>query len=262
MVDGRRALQLAAGAGDPEARLGARLAEIMGREFAANALTVRAERDGVRLLGFAGLPTASHRTARFQYLFVNRRPVQDRLLKSALRAAYGDLLFHDRQPMAALFLELEPERVDVNVHPAKAEVRFREPGAVRGLVIGALRAGPAGGRRPDLDHAGRGGARRLPAGGRPALGPRPGGQRRPSRAGPRRDRDAVPGAGRRRAARARAARGARRRRRRTRGRRLRAASARRRPGPAARRLHPRPDRPTAWSWSTSTPPTSAWSTSA
>ncbi len=148
MADGRRALQLAAVAGDPEARLGARLGQIMGPEFAANALTVRAERDGVRLLGFAGLPTASHRTARYQYLFVNRRPVQDRLLRSALRAAYGDLLFHDRQPMAALFLELEPERVDVNVHPAKAEVRFREPGAVRGLVIGALRQAllAAGGR--------------------------------------------------------------------------------------------------------------------
>jgi DNA mismatch repair protein MutL len=117
-LDGRRALQLTAGAGDLEARLGDRLAQIMGREFAANALTVRAERDGVRLLGFAGLPTASHRTARFQHLFVNGRPVQDRLLKSALRAAYGDLLFHDRQPMAVLFLELEPEDVDVNVHPA------------------------------------------------------------------------------------------------------------------------------------------------
>jgi DNA mismatch repair protein MutL len=144
VVDGRRALQLTAEPGDPRIRLG----QIMGQEFAANALTVEAERDGVRLLGFAGLPTASHRTARFQHLFVNRRPVQDRLLRSALRAAYGDLLFHDRQPMAALFLELAPERVDVNVHPAKAEVRFREPGLVRGLVIGALRQAllAAGGR--------------------------------------------------------------------------------------------------------------------
>ncbi len=144
VVDGRRTLQLAAAPGDPETRLG----QIMGQEFAANALTVSAERDGVRLLGFAGLPTASHRSARFQHLFVNRRPVQDRLLKSALRAAYGDLLFHDRQPMAVLFLELAPERVDVNVHPAKAEVRFREPGVVRGLVIGALRQAllAAGGR--------------------------------------------------------------------------------------------------------------------
>ncbi len=148
VVDGRRVLRLEPASGDAETRLAARLGEIMGQEFAANALTVRAERDGLGLLGFAGLPTASHRTARFQHLFVNRRPVQDRLLKSALRAAYGDLLFHDRQPMAVLFLELEPDRVDVNVHPTKAEVRFREPGLVRGLVIGALRQAllAAGGR--------------------------------------------------------------------------------------------------------------------
>ncbi len=148
VVDGRRVLRLEPASGDAEARLAARLGEIMGQEFAANALTVRAEREGLGLLGFAGLPTASHKTARFQHLFVNRRPVQDRLLKSALRAAYGDLLFHDRQPMAVLFLELDPERVDVNVHPTKAEVRFREPGLVRGLVIGALRQAllAAGGR--------------------------------------------------------------------------------------------------------------------
>ena len=148
VVDGRRALQLEPAQGDRQAQLGARLGQIMGREFADNALTVTAERDGLRLLGFAGLPTASRSSARFQHLFVNRRPVQDRLLKGALRAAYGDLLFHDRQPMAALFLELAPERVDVNVHPAKAEVRFRDPGAVRGLVIGALRQAllAAGGR--------------------------------------------------------------------------------------------------------------------
>jgi DNA mismatch repair protein MutL len=148
VVDGRRALQLAVGARDRDALLETRLGQIMGPAFAAEALTVRAEREGVRLLGFAGLPTASHRTARHQHLFVNRRPVLDRLLKSALRAAYGDLLFHDRQPMAVLFLELAPEQVDVNVHPAKAEVRFRDPGLVRGLVIGALRQAllAAGGR--------------------------------------------------------------------------------------------------------------------
>ena len=148
VVDGRRVLQLEPAGGDRAAQIGARLGQILGREFADNALTVTAERDGLRLLGFAGLPTASRNSARFQYLFVNQRPVQDRLLKGALRAAYGDLLFHDRQPMAALFLALAPERVDVNVHPAKAEVRFREPGAVRGLVIGALRQAllAAGGR--------------------------------------------------------------------------------------------------------------------
>ena len=116
-----------------------RLAAVMGREFVANAIEIDALRDGVGLRGFAGLPTFSRRDARAQHLFVNRRPVQDRLLKQALRAAYSDLLFHDRQPLAALFLELPPELVDVNVHPAKAEVRFRDPAAVRGLVIGALK---------------------------------------------------------------------------------------------------------------------------
>jgi DNA mismatch repair protein MutL len=139
MVDGRSALSLAAATGEGFEPAAARLAALMGREFADNAFEVEAERDGVRLLGLAGLPTVSRNTARFQHLFVNRRPVQDRLLRGALRAAYGDLLFRDRQPMAALFLELAPERVDVNVHPAKAEVRFREPGLVRGLVIGALK---------------------------------------------------------------------------------------------------------------------------
>jgi DNA mismatch repair protein MutL len=116
-----------------------RLAAVMGREFTANALEIEAERDGIVVHGFAGLPTFSRRDARQQHLFVNRRPVQDRLLRQALRAAYSDLLFHDRQPLAALFLELPPELVDVNVHPAKAEVRFRDPALVRGLVIGALK---------------------------------------------------------------------------------------------------------------------------
>jgi DNA mismatch repair protein MutL len=149
VVDGRRVLRLeAVAADDAEARLRARLAAVMGHDFAADALSIDAERDGLRLAGFVGLPTASRNSARFQHLFVNRRPVQDRLLRGALRAAYGDLLFHDRQPMAALFLELAPERVDVNVHPAKAEVRFREPGVVRGLLIGAVRQAllAAGGR--------------------------------------------------------------------------------------------------------------------
>jgi DNA mismatch repair protein MutL len=139
LQDGRRVLAVEAADDELFARTRERLCQVMGREFADNALLVDAEREGVRLFGFAGLPTLGRTTARFQHLFVNRRPVQDRLLKGAVRAAYGDLLFHDRQPMAALFLDLAPERVDVNVHPAKAEVRFREPGLVRGLVIGALR---------------------------------------------------------------------------------------------------------------------------
>lgn len=116
-----------------------RLGQVVGKDFVANALELDAEREGLRLSGFIGLPTFSRRDARGQYLFVNRRPVQDRLLKQALRLAYSDLLFHDRQPVAALFLDLPPELVDVNVHPAKAEVRFRDPGLVRGLIVGGLK---------------------------------------------------------------------------------------------------------------------------
>ncbi|MGH6944570.1 MAG: DNA mismatch repair endonuclease MutL, partial [Geminicoccaceae bacterium] len=143
-LDGRRVLALEPSAGAPAEAVRARLCEVMGPEFAENALVLDAVREGVRLSGLAGLPAVARTSARFQHLFVNRRPVQDRLLKGALRAAYGDLLFRERQPMAALFVELAPEQVDVNVHPAKAEVRFREPGLVRGLLIGALRHALAG----------------------------------------------------------------------------------------------------------------------
>ncbi|MBI4185249.1 MAG: DNA mismatch repair endonuclease MutL [Proteobacteria bacterium] len=117
----------------------ARLAQAMGRDFAANALAIAAVRDGIGLSGHAGLPTLNRASARHQYLFVNGRPVRDRLLAGCLRAAYRDLVPRDRHPMAALFLAVPPEAVDVNVHPAKAEVRFREPGVVRGLVVAALR---------------------------------------------------------------------------------------------------------------------------
>lgn len=116
-----------------------RAAAVIGRDFRADALLIEAERDGARLVGFAGLPTLSRNHARHQYLAVNRRPVQDRLLKGALKAAYSDLLFHDRQPVAVLLIEVPTDAVDVNVHPSKAEVRFREPGRVRGLVVGGLR---------------------------------------------------------------------------------------------------------------------------
>ncbi len=139
LLDGRRVLVLEPSGSDPLEQTESRLRAVMGREFAENALIVDGEREGIRLFGFAGLPTLSRTTGRFQHWFVNRRPVQDRLLKGTLRAAYGDLLFHDRQPMTVLFVQLAPERVDVNVHPAKAEVRFREPGLVRGLVIGTLK---------------------------------------------------------------------------------------------------------------------------
>jgi DNA mismatch repair protein MutL len=138
-IEGRRVLALEAPGADLFERTRARLRQLMGRAFADDAPALELERDGVRISGLIGLPDASHNSARFQHLFVNRRPVQDRLLKGALRAAYGDLLARDRQPMAALFLQLSPEEVDVNVHPTKAEVRFRAPALVRGLLIGAIR---------------------------------------------------------------------------------------------------------------------------
>ena len=116
-----------------------RLSGVMGKEFAANALAIDAERDGMRLTGFAGLPTLNRANAAMQYLFVNDRPVKDRLLIGAVRGAYADFLSRDRHPLAALFLEVEPRLVDVNVHPAKAEVRFRDAGQVRGLIVGALK---------------------------------------------------------------------------------------------------------------------------
>ncbi|MGE5151595.1 MAG: DNA mismatch repair endonuclease MutL [Rhodospirillaceae bacterium] len=116
-----------------------RLAAIMGREFANNALEIDANREGFRLTGFAGLPTLNRPTGQHQYLFVNGRPVRDKLLAGAVRGAYQDFLARDRHPMVALFLEAPTELVDVNVHPAKTEVRFRDAGIVRGLIVGALR---------------------------------------------------------------------------------------------------------------------------
>ncbi|QIE55766.1 DNA mismatch repair endonuclease MutL [Pikeienuella piscinae] len=121
-----------------DARLG-RLRRVLGPGFAENALAIDAEREGLRLTGWAALPTYSRGSARQQFLFVNGRPVTDRLMTGALRAAYADLLPRDRHPAAALFFAADPERVDVNVHPAKTEVRFREPALARGLVVSALR---------------------------------------------------------------------------------------------------------------------------
>ena len=125
--------------GDLFNALGARLGQVMGHDFIENALPIEAEREGVRLVGYAALPTYSRGSATAQYLFVNGRPVKDRLLVGALRGAYADFLSRDRHPAVALFVDCPPERVDVNVHPAKAEVRFREPGVVRGLIVSALR---------------------------------------------------------------------------------------------------------------------------
>ncbi|ETX27086.1 DNA mismatch repair endonuclease MutL [Roseivivax isoporae] len=130
--------------GDLFAALEERLGQVMGRDFVQNALPLDAERDGVRLTGLAALPTYSRGSAVAQHLFVNGRPVRDRMLLGALRAAYRDVLPRDRHPAAALFLDCAPERVDVNVHPAKSEVRFRDAGTVRGLIVSGLRHALAG----------------------------------------------------------------------------------------------------------------------
>ncbi len=121
-----------------------RLARLLGPEFTANALRVDIERDGLRLIGHAALPTYSRGSSVQQFVFVNGRPVQDRMLLGALRVAYYDFLSRDRHPAAVLNLVCDPERVDVNVQPAKAEVRFREPEAVRSLIITGLRTALGG----------------------------------------------------------------------------------------------------------------------
>ena len=178
LTEGERvAFRLEAAQGELFAARRVRLGAVMGRDFADNALEIRAEREGVRLTGFAGLPTYHRGTARAQYLFVNGRPVRDKLLAGAVRAAYMDVLASGRQPVVALYLELPWEALDVNVHPAKAEVRFRDAGLVRGLIVGALKhaLAEAGHRtattvsdaayaalRPAVLPGGRGSARPLP----------------------------------------------------------------------------------------------------
>jgi DNA mismatch repair protein MutL len=140
LSDGSRSLiKLPTAPGDLFAARLDRLAAVMGRDFADNALRIDAEREGIRLTGHAGLPTLNRGNAAYQFLFVNGRPVRDRLLVGALRGAYRDFLASDRHPLVALFLEVPAGAVDVNVHPAKTEVRFRDPGLVRGLIVGALR---------------------------------------------------------------------------------------------------------------------------
>lgn len=130
--------------GDLFDALHARLARVMGRDFIDNALRIDAERDGLRLTGFAALPTYSRGAAVAQHLFVNDRPVRDKTLIGALRAGYMDVLASGRHPAAVLFVSCDPHLVDVNVHPAKAEVRFRDPSAARGLMVSALRHALAG----------------------------------------------------------------------------------------------------------------------
>ncbi len=116
-----------------------RISAIIGRDFREGCIAVEAMRDNLRLGGYISLPTLNRNTGMAQYLFVNGRPVRDRLLLGALRGGYADVLARGRYPLAALFVDIDPSDVDVNVHPAKAEVRFREPGAVRSLMIGAIR---------------------------------------------------------------------------------------------------------------------------
>ena len=130
--------------GDLWGALSTRIARVMGRDFIDNAIPLDATRDGLRLTGLAALPTYSRGAAVAQHLYVNGRPVRDKLLTGALRAGYFDVLASGRHPAAVLFLDCDPQGVDVNVHPAKAEVRFREPDAARGLVVSALRHALAG----------------------------------------------------------------------------------------------------------------------
>ena len=116
-----------------------RLGNIMGRDFADNAIAVDAQREGICLTGHAGLPTLNRGNAQMQFLFVNGRPVRDKLFYGALRGAYRDFLASSRYPMVALFLEVPPDSLDVNVHPTKTEVRFRDAALVRGLIVGAVK---------------------------------------------------------------------------------------------------------------------------
>ncbi len=142
--EGRMSLRLAA-ENDPENEgRRARLAAILGADFAPNCILLDQTRDTVRLSGFAGLPTFHRGTREHQHLFVNGRPVKDKLIVGAVRAAYQDLLARDRHPVAALFLDLPANEVDVNVHPAKTEVRFRDAALVRGLIVGGISHALAG----------------------------------------------------------------------------------------------------------------------
>jgi DNA mismatch repair protein MutL len=138
-VGERAGLTLPPCAQDAAGRL-QRLGRIMGREFLDDALELDGARDGTRAYGFAGLPTLHRPDSGLQFLFVNGRPVRDRMLLGAVRAAYGDLVPRGRHPLAAIFVDLDPRDVDVNVHPTKAEVRFRDAGLARSLLIGGLRS--------------------------------------------------------------------------------------------------------------------------
>ena len=132
--DGRRVFAV-----QPDEELAGRVAQIVARELASDGVAIELERGLARLTGVAGLPTYNRGVADHQYLFVNGRPVKDRLLVGAVRGAYADMLARDRHAVLALFLEVPPEEVDVNVHPAKTEVRFRDPAFIRGFIVSGLR---------------------------------------------------------------------------------------------------------------------------
>ncbi|MDM9623785.1 DNA mismatch repair protein MutL [Rhizobium sp. AC44/96] len=117
----------------------ARMAQILGKEFRDNAIEIDAEREDVTLTGFAGVPTFNRGNSAHQYAFVNGRPVQDKLILSAIRGAYAETIPSGRYPVAVLSITIDPALVDVNVHPAKSDVRFRDPQLVRGLIVGAIR---------------------------------------------------------------------------------------------------------------------------
>ena len=166
--DGRRALAVQAGEG-----LANRVARLIARELADDGVAVEAERGFARLTGVAGLPTFNRGVADHQYLFINGRPVKDRLLIGAVRGAYADMLARDRHAVLALFLDVPPEEVDVNVHPAKTEVRFRDPAFVRGFIVSGLRqalesAGQRSAQSPGVAAMGNWQAEPLTE---PALGP-------------------------------------------------------------------------------------------
>lgn len=116
-----------------------RLKQIMGKEFAENALKINAEYENMKLSGFASLPTLHRNTSQYQYFFVNGRPVKDKLIIGAVKGAYMDFIESSRHPMLCLFLDISPEEIDVNVHPAKSEIRFRDSAAARGLIVSGLK---------------------------------------------------------------------------------------------------------------------------
>lgn len=164
-AEDRPAITYAAQSNDAAGRL-ARMADVIGADLKENAVAIEGEREGAQLSGIAGLPTFSRANSLSQYLFVNGRPVRDKVLLGAVRAAYADLLHGDRHPVVALFFTLDPREVDVNVHPAKTEVRFRDAGSIRALIVRTLRdALGTGARRSSTT-----GAERLIAFARPPRG--------------------------------------------------------------------------------------------